>query len=332
MAVPILRAPTPDDLSSVHYPTTAPSGISSPTPTSTPQYTPPLPANTPTSATPTSSQNNAYAYLQSVLRLYGLDSLSSWAWDQIIAGNSPEMTVQLLYERPEFRQRFPAIEARRLKGLPPISVNQILDYEQNVRELHHQWGFMPGFNDSAEAIQTRLADDVSIQEYAERIQLAAQDYFSLDPISSQELRRLYPVLNGLSPVQMVQYIMDSGTALPLIRNQISASALSAASVRSTYGQLTAQEAESLAGIGVNPGQAQSTFSSLAQSHELFTPLPGEQADLIARGEQIRAGFFGDAVAQTRLANRAGSRIAQFRGGGKYAGGTRGLTGLGTLDR
>jgi hypothetical protein len=320
---PILRAPTPDDPSSVIYPAS-----NQPVTNPANPAIPSAPASTPASATPTSSQNDAYAYLQSVLRLYGLDSLSGWAWDQIIAGNSPEMIVQLLYERPEFKSRFPAIDARRAKGLPPISVNQILEAENQIRSLNRQWGLPYGMMESSDDIQSWLADDKSVLEYADRIQLAAQDYFSMDPIAKSELDRLY----NLTPGQHIGYILSPNTALPLIKNELSAAALSAASIRSSYGPLSTSEAESLAGIGVNPNQAQQTFSSLSQAHELFTPLPGEQAALIDRSAQIRASFFGDAAATAQIANRVSSRVAAFQGGGRFASSQRGISGLGTLDQ
>lgn len=311
-----LRAPTADDRSSTT--TTSPFGTPAPAPT---------PSATPGSGGPnlSPSQQDGYAYLQRLLDSYGLGSLAGWAHERLVAGDSPEMIRQQLYDRPEFKARFPVIEARRQAGLPPMSVDEILAYEKEAKRIFHRAGLPLGFYDSTPQLQQFMSDDVSLAELSTRIQLATQDYFSTDIQTREELSRLY----NLTPGQHLAYILDPDTAIPLIERQWTAAKLSATARRATFGGLSVQEAESLAGLGVTEGQAAAGFGSLASSQPLFSGLPGEAPDRdISRAEQIGAAFMSDAAAQERIRRRQQQRTASYRGGGGFAASQAGLVGLG----
>ena len=313
-----LSTPTAENPSWIH--TTSPFGNPAP---------PSAPVTTPGSSSPSSSlspvQQDGLAYLQALLNNYGLGSLSGWAHDRLVAGDSPEMIRQQLYDRPEFKARFPVIEARRNAGLPPMSVDEILSYEKEAKRLFHRAGLPLGFYDSTAQLQQFMSDDVSLAELSTRIQLATQDYFSTDVQTREELSRLY----GLTPGQHLAYILDADVAIPLIERQWTAAKLSATSIRSTYGSLSATEAESLAGLGVTEGQAAQGFGSLASSRPLFSALPGEAASTdISRAEQIGAAFMSDAAAQERIRRRQALRTSSYRGGGGFAASQAGLVGLG----
>lgn len=313
-----LRAPTPDDPSSV----TTVNPFGEPAPSPVPITTP----GSPTSSTLTPFQQDGLAYLTNLLDSYGLGSLAGWAHERLVAGDSPEMIRQQLYDRPEFKARFPVIEARRKAGLPPMSVDEILAYEKSAKQLFHRSGLPLGFYDSTAQLQQFMIDDVSLSELSTRVQLATQDFFSTDSLARDELSRLY----GLTPGQHLAYILDPDTAIPLIERQFTAAKLSATSIRTTYGQLSQAEAESLAGVGVTESQATQGFSALASSRPLFTSLPGEAANPdISREEQLGALFFQDAVAQERLRRRQQLRLSAYRGGGTFAGTQSGIVGLGS---
>lgn len=318
---PILRAPTPDDPSSVYQP---------PTPTV---------AGTPFESTATNlfgqstgtelsaSQQDAYAYLSSLLSSYGLSSLSGWAYDQIVAGNSPTMVVQLLQERPEFKQRFPSIEARRKAGLPPVSVAQILDYEDRAIQLFRAAGIPPGFYDSPDELQDFLVKDVSLSELSTRIQLAAQSFYATDPNVRGELYRLY----GVTPGEQIAMFLDEDVALPLIERRFTSAQLSATAIQTGFGGLTQLEAEGLAGLNVSTEAAARGFTTVGLQSELYVPLPGEIAATISRDEQLAAQFFGNVPAQQRVERTREGRIAQFKGGGDVYTTQRGIEGLRTAQ-
>lgn len=311
----LLRAPTPDN----------PSGIGSPGPLVT------GPQSSPAPAAPGQSldayQSDAYAYLQSLLRAYGLDTLSTWAYDQVIAGNSPTMVVQLLQDRPEFKTRFPSIDARRKAGLPPVSVSQILDYEDRAIQLFRAAGIPPGFYDSPEELQQFLTNDVSLSELSSRIQLAAQDFYATDPNIRGELYRLY----GITPGEQIAMFLDESVALPLIERRFTSAQLSATAIQTGYGGLTRDEAEGLAGLNVSTEAAARGFQTLGMETELFAPLPGEASTAISRDDQLAAQFAGNAPAANRIERTREGRIAQFKAGGDILTTQQGVVGLRTAQ-
>lgn len=306
---PFLRAPTPDDPSSIGYEGKPPG------------WQPPA---TPQSTGLDRYQQDSLAYLKSVLDYYGLGSLSDWAWEQIVKGNSPDQVMQELRQRPEFKQRFPVIDARRAAGLSPMSVDEILAYEKQARWILHSAGLPAGFMDSNAAIQSFMSQDVSLSELSQRIQLAAEDMYSTDSVLRDQLSTLY----NLTPGEHLAYILDPKTALPIIQRRWLSASLSATAVRAQFGGLSQSEAEELAGIGVTTSQAREGFNTLASQRGLFSPLPSEVADQITRAEQIGAAFMGDAAAQERIARRRGARVAEYSQGGGYAASQGGIVGLG----
>jgi hypothetical protein len=323
MPSPLLRAPTPDDPSSVYYPP-APTVAGSPyESTARNLFGAPSATGTGLSA----SQSDAYAYLQSLLASYGLSSLSSWAYDQVIAGNSPTMVVQLLQERPEFKQRFPAIEARRKAGLPPISVAQILNYEDTAIGLFRSAGIPVGFYDSPEELQSFISNDVSLSELSTRIQLASQDYFATDPDIRGELSRLY----GITPGEQIAMFLDDKTALPLIERRFTSAQLSATAIQTGFGGLTQSEAEGLAGLNVSTDAAARGFQTLGMESELFAPLPGEIGSNVTRDQQLAAQFYGNTAATQKIERTRDTRLAQFRAGGDIYATQQGVVGLRTAQ-
>lgn len=272
---------------------------------------------------------DAVAYLTELLRGYGLEDLSDWAYQQVTDGHSPTMIRQLLWEQPAFKKRFKVIFDRRDKGLSAISVDEVLDYERKARQLFQSAGLPPGFYDSPDDFYSFLVNDVSLSELNSRVELARDYIYSTDATLRAEAKRLY----GLSDGQEIAYVLDSKRALPLIQSQFTAARNAAASFRSGYGELTRTEAERLAALGVDPSQAQSRFGALVQSRQLFSALPGQETaeDAITREEQLNAAFGGDANAAAQITRRGERRAAAFQGGGGFAGDKEGFGGLGKAN-
>jgi hypothetical protein len=321
----LLRAPTADN--------------PSPTGPDTRPYTPrpvtgadPLtgnPTTSPSTLTGTPEQNDARTYINSLLADYGLQSLSGWAWDQIIAGYSPAMIAEALKSRPEFAARFPVWAKLKARGIA-MSVAEIVNYENRARELLHQFGTPAGFYDSTDELQDFIDRGWSLAELNDHLNLAANEYYNTDSTVRDQLSTLYGI--SLTPGQEIAYIMDRDKALPLIQRQLGAAHIAAAAYRTTYGQLTAPEAETLQSQGISETQAQSGFTSLAAQSQLFSPLPGETQDAyISRTQQIAAQFGGNVLAQDRIARAAERRVAEFRGRAQFVETQQGVTALSTSN-
>lgn len=313
--VPLLRAPTPDDPSSVSYPG-KPAG-----------WTPPPTLPTAGGPAGTDAQRDGFAYMQAVLADYGLESLSGWAWEQIVAGNSPTMVMQMLRERPEYKKRFNVIFDRQAKGLSAISPAEVIAYERQGRALMRAAGMPEGFYDSTDDLDVFLGEDVSLSELSARIDEARDWVYRSDPTMRAETMRLYGYTEG----DMVAHMLDPDAALPAIQRRINAARSGSASLRAGFGNLSVVEAERLADLGITAEQALQGFGALVESEQLFRALPGTVEDDIGREEQMNAAFGGDARAQQAIERQRRLRQAQFASGGSYVSGKEGFTGLGVAQ-
>lgn len=275
-------------------------------------------------------QDDALGYLRELLRSYGLEELTDWAYEQVVKGNSPTVIRQLLWEQPAFRRRFKVIFDRQDKGLPAISPAEVLDYERRARQLFQEAGLPPGFYDNPDDFYSFLANDVSLSELNGRIELARSSLYSADQTQRSEMKRLY----GLTEGQEISYLLDPSRALPLLQLQFNAARTSATATKSGYGNLSLAEAESLSRAGVSDEQAQSGFGNLVRGRQLFNPLPGYESteDAISRDEQLTGAFLGNALAEERIRRRAEARVAAFGGGGGFVSDREGFAGLGSTNK
>lgn len=282
----------------------------------------------------THAQASGLAYIRETLAEYGFSDaeaaqLSEWAKGELIAGSSPTVIRQQLWEQPAFKRRFKVIFDRRQKGLPAMSPAEVLDYERKARQLFQEAGLPPGFYDSPDDFYNFMANDVSLSELNSRVEMARTVIYQSDPSVRAEMKRLY----GLSDGQEIAYILDNKRALPLIQNQFLAAQSAGAATRAGYGQLARSEAERLAQAGISAEQAQQGFGALVASRQLFGTLPGmENAETdITREEQLGGVFTGDALAEERIKRRAEARVAAFGGGGGFVSDREGFAGLGSTS-
>lgn len=273
------------------------------------------------------AQHNAYGLVLKTLSDYGLpESLAQWAWEQIVAGRGQDEVLLDLQDRQEFKDEFPEIEARKKAGLTAISPAYVVNYRQQAARLMRAAGLPEGFYDSKQDFQDLLTKDVSLNELGDRIAGAAHAAFTTDPVVRQEWRNL-----GFGDGDLTALWLNPDVAQPLLEKRTAAAQLSGTAVRSGFGGLQSFEALDLADQGVDPGQAQAGFGRLTQQRELFSPLDSGEST-ISRQEQLDAGVGGNAAAQARIEERARRRRAQFSGGGSFAAGQQGMTGLGSNSR
>lgn len=253
------------------------------------------------------------------LQKYGLESLAPWLAEVIISGMSAEEFELELFERPEFKRRFPAIELRSLAGLPPVSVDEYLAYENTMRNLSDMWDFPL----SQEEINTALAMNLSAVEAEQRIGLAVNLVYESPIEDQEEASRLY----GVSAGQMAKYWMDPTKQFGVLQQQLVASRIAGSALRSGFGQLTREEAERLGSLGVTPEAAQEGLGGLYRMRNLFTPMNTSE-DEITRQQQLEA-LAGNAQATEAIETRQATRVAEFGGGGDFAAGGEGFKGTGS---
>lgn len=279
----------------------------------------------PSSAQDTSAQRDALAIIKSVLADYGLESLADWAWQQLVGGLSMNEILISLRERPEFRQRFRAIDEVREAGLPPVSPAEVVAYERQAREMMRANGLPEGFYDDPDDFVNWMKNGVALPELQQRIDLYRARVNEIPAEDRAEWNRLYGYTDG----DMLAMEMDPEKAVPAIERRLAASRTAGAAVRSGFGSLSQTEAERLAELGVSQQQAEQGFGTLVRGRELFDALPGSRESSIGRDEQMSAVFGGDEKALSEIERRARRRAASFEGGGSFATSREGFAGLGT---
>lgn len=267
-------------------------------------------------------QRDAKARIMSVLSEYGLESLADFVWQQILAGKSEIEVLQDLRNTPEFKTRFPAIEARTKAGMPPLSPGEYVAYERQARQIMRAAGLPESFYDTNDDFTRYLTRDVSLSELNDRIQLGRKAMFEQPREVIDTLMRDYGATEG----ELTALFLDPDRALPLVEKQWRAAQIGGAGARTGFGS-TRAENERLADLGISAEQAQQGFGLLGESRELFQSLDGGE-DVIDREEQLGAAFEDNPNARRRIEQRRRRRIGAFEAGGSFATSQTGVSGLG----
>jgi len=250
------------------------------------------------------STDDAYAFLQGVLKNYGLNGLDSWAWSQLQKGRSADEILISLYDQPSFKQRFPAIAKRRELGLAPISPAEYVAYEKQLHELMNAVGIdqlystKPGTVPNAKPgelattaspfqnlVSLLLGNDVSMNEVATRIEKGFQRVAQSDPLVRQEFQRLFGVQGDAA---LAAYFLDPKYSAPLLEDRAGQAAIGGAA-RSFGFALGADKLVKIEHQGIDYNEAMEAFAELAALDPLFSESVGE-GNRRRAGEQRRVGM------------------------------------------
>jgi hypothetical protein len=299
-----------------------------------PAPAPPPPAPAAPAPRDTSGDASARAIINGTLASFGLGTLGDWAWQQYLNGVPTSQIMLDLRARPEYAARFPGMAALSQAGVA-ISEQEYIGLESGYRQVMRSYGTPATFYDSPDDFGRLIAGQVSVQEFGERLDMAEQ-VAATDPRGQTlraELARLYGAQGLETPANVdamvTAWFIDPDKAQSLIEQQFRATTTAAAATRTGFGQLTLQEAEEVAGYGTTEEQATQTFGQLATMDEFLVDLPGGADDNVERRDLLQAGFAGNADSQGRIETTRRRRKGAFQGGGGYAAGERGISGLGT---
>jgi hypothetical protein len=137
---------------------------------------------------------------------------------------------------------------------------------------------------------------------------------------------------GLGDGDLAAYFLDPNRAQPLLQRTYNAAQIAGAGTRTGY-NVNADQDYRLVDQGVTAAQAQSGFSTLQQSQELFNPLTGHSNEgAITTDQQLGAAFGGNAADQQQIDRRRQQRQAEFQDGGAFAANQQGMSGLGVAQK
>lgn len=275
----------------------------------------------------------AYDTIAALLARYGLSSLTGWAWDQLTSGRSPDEVQLALRDTSEFRGRFRGLFDREAAGLPPISVDEYLQYEDQAFQMMREFGYPPGFYDDPDDFANLIGRNVSINELQQRL----SSYADVAAVGREQYRTelarhfqgggIADAVDELTDGELAAVMIDPDRGLPVIRQRLAAAGVSAGAVGAGFGSLSFAEASRLAGVGLEEGAARQAFGELASQGDVTGALAGEEAGL-SRETQLGV-VAGEAAAVADLERRRRQRQGAFGGGGGFSTSGEGVGGVGS---
>jgi hypothetical protein len=269
---------------------------------------------------------SAKATIKAFLDQYGLGSLADWAWG-VFTGAGGDLSTGIatitaeLPDQKAFQVRFPAYQQLAKEGRG-MSVQDMLNYETQARQILHQNGIPQGFYDSPDELAKFMLNDVSVSELQARVQDAQKAMIS----APQDVRNQLHTLYGIDQGHLTAFFLDPTKAEPILAQKYTAAQIAAQASRAGVGQLNTTQAEHLAQLGVTDSQAQTGFGQLGQQQGLFqAQTQGEQT--IGLNEQLAGTFGGDAQAALAFQQRQAQRKAQFGENSGFGVGQGGVSGL-----
>lgn len=269
------------------------------------------------------AQTSARALIQQMLDQWGLGQLAGMAWGLITQDATTDEIAYQIRQTQEYKVRFIGNEQRIKMGKRPLSEAEYISNEEAYGAATRQYlGHLGEEMYGQQEYAHWIAGDVSPAELAQRLQARAE-YVQAAP----EDQRAFFAYQGIDDKAALAAFLDPHKALPLIQRQLDQARLGGAASRAGL-NLTASQADHLAQIGVSLNDATSGFTRIAAAQQLLTALPGEAGTTITQDEALAGTLEGNAAAQEKLSRRQQKRLGDFQGGGQFASGQQGYSGLG----
>lgn len=242
----------------------------------------------------------------------------------MVDGLSEEAIALEIRQTTEYADRFPGMTVRLDNGFAPISEHDYMVNEDTYANLLRLHGLPPRFYDDRQDFATLIGQDVSPEEFGERVNLAELATKGADPFTKAELKRLY----GVDETDLVAYYLDPKSATNLIqeRRSFEAAGLSATGMRVTGQDIGFDKdvANALQREGVQRREIQ---QRLAPQTGLTGGTLTDPTGMLA--SDLAAGEFGlNPEATTRLRRKREGRVVDFSGQSGLLSSSGGIAGLG----
>lgn len=256
-------------------------------------------------------QRNAIAAVRAMLDQYGLSSLYNVIVGYVQEGYDAETVMTLIRTTPEYKQRFPAMEALAKKGRA-ISEAVYIDYERGAASLEQRYGLPKGM--LMGNVTKLLEGEVSTSELNDRVALAS----SASLQAPQDLRDTLSNYYGIGQGGLTAYFLDPGVAMPLLEKQYATAQIGTEALRQDVG-IDVGVASQLQELGVTQQQAQAGFGEVSRQRE-FMSGRGETA---TQRTLIMGNVAGEQAARQQIERIGAGRVGRFQGGGGFIGGQQG---------
>lgn len=276
---------------------------------------------------------SAYETVQQELDRWGLAELAPFAYKAAMGGQNAEQIAADIRRSPQYNAAFPGMAERVKEGLPPLSEDAYITYEDSMLGIANKYSLPRGFITKTE-IGKLVAQNVSPVEFSQRMDALSGVAIRADPLVRSEFNKFFGVKNGLGA--LTAYFADPNRATDLLTQQASAAQLAAQSGESGLGALDKTHAMRLTQLEYTehlaPGTVRAAIDTASNWNYLRAGAPGSVAPKVSTGELIGAevpGYNGS-VAANRSAVKAGegARESFLESGGGYEATPRGAVGVG----
>lgn len=262
-------------------------------------------------------QRNAINTIRGVLEQMGMMSLYNRVVGFVQEGYDPDAIMVLIRTTPEYKARFPAMEALTAKGRA-ISEAEYIAYEQTASGLERRYGLPEGM--LMGSVTQLLTNEVSASELNDRVILASAAAIQAPREVKDTFRQYYGIDDG----GMTAYFLDPNKATPLLEKQYAASLIGTEATRQGVG-IDVFGAENLQSLGITQEQARTGFGNVAASRGLTEG----RGDTVTQETLIQGQVAGNEQAQREIERAAQGRLGRFQGGGEFLQTQQGVVGLGS---
>lgn len=262
-------------------------------------------------------QRNAINTMKGVLEQMGMMSLYERVVGFVKEGYEPEAVMVLIRTTPEYKTRFPAMDALAAKGRA-ISEAEYISYEQTASGLERRYGLPQGMLMSS--VTQLLTNEVSASELNDRVILASAAAVQAPREVKDTFRQYYGIDDG----GMTAYFLDPNKATPLLEKQYAASLIGTEATRQGVG-IDVFGAENLQNLGITQEQARTGFGQVAGARGLTEG----RGDIVTQETLIQGQVAGNEQAQKEIERAAQGRLGRFQGGGEFLQTQQGAIGLGS---
>lgn len=263
-------------------------------------------------------QRNAIAIVKALLDQYGLSALYDTIVGYIKEGYDANTVMVLIRTTPQYKQRFPAMEALAKKGRA-ISEAEYINYEQTASGLERRYGLPDGM--LMGKVTDLLTNEVSATELNDRVLLASAASIQ----APQELKNTFQQYYGIDQGGLTAYFLDPEVATPLLEKRYGSAIIGREAAAQGIG-LDVYGAENLQELGISREQARAGFGEVAAARELTAG----RGDIVSQQELISGTLAGEQEAQQRIQRAKQSRLGRFEGGGQFMSG-QGQMALGSAE-
>lgn len=296
-----------------------------------------------TGSTP-AQQANAFDTLKKNLESFGLGALADRAWQFMVAAGQPSADTvwNWIYDQKEFHDRFPAFKALQEKNRA-ITPDEYIQLEKYYAQVMRASGVPPTFFDNPSDFTQLIANEVSPQEFQQRVENGYRRVSQMNPEVRKSFSRYFGVDGDAA---LAAFFIDPAKAAPALVRMVQAAEISGAiaqqdvninldyASRLVSAGVTAEQASEaarrlvsqrgLVQAGVNETQLRSVTDMAGRNAPMEldessmgypTSIPKSSTAGIVGEEAAALGAFAgvDAATEAALEQRRRQRVAQGQG-------------------